>query len=50
MPLPGRYSVRSQFQWLDCITSVWRPLWQEMQAAVTSWGFLKGCFNFSNWE
>ncbi len=38
MPWPATYSVRSQFQWLDRITSTARPLWQLMQAAVTSCG------------
>ena len=42
IPLPSMYSRRSQFQCDDAMTSVWRELWQPMQAAVTSCGRSKG--------
>ena len=50
IPLPSMYSVRSQFQCEDFITSAARPLWQEMHAAVTSWGLLKETFSCAKRE
>ncbi len=50
MPFPSTYSVLSQFQCEDDITSAARPLWQETHAAVTSWGFLKVVLSWANFE